>query len=69
MTSRMQIKSDYIALFVEDVQQNPAAYKASVVADPRGAAATVLDGLTRDECAQMLRDLREEIRTVKRATQ
>lgn len=67
MPSRMQLKSAYIALFVDDVRANPTTYKASVVADPAGAAASVLDGLSRDEVARMLADLRAEIRVVRRA--
>jgi hypothetical protein len=61
-------RREYFRLYCEDVRAHPECFKASVRDDPRAAAASVIDGLNLAETKTMLRDLREEIRTVRDAT-
>ncbi len=56
--------AEYVALFVQDVRENPEAYKASVASHPEAAAMRALFGLSDSEVAQMLRDLKAERRAV-----
>lgn len=58
------LSAEYVALFIRDVREHPAAYKASVISFPEAVAMRSLFGLNRDEVAQMLRDLKAERRRV-----
>lgn len=60
----MDARALFIALYVQDVQENPGAYKAHVVADPAGTAAQFLRELDEIDAAQLLRDLKAERRLI-----
>lgn len=61
-----QAVEEYINLFARDVRNNPSAYKESVRANPERAAKRVIDGLTYAEVRRLTRELRAEIKMLKK---
>ena len=56
----------YVELFEQDVRNHPAAYKASVQADPAAYARQLIEDLDDADVRQFTRDLRQEMRQVSR---
>ncbi|MGE3582887.1 MAG: hypothetical protein AB7J28_15905 [Hyphomonadaceae bacterium] len=60
-------RAEYIALSAADVRAHPQAFKARVVADPEGAAASVIDGLSLGEVRRLIREQKAEMRAAARS--
>ena len=58
--------TEYVRLYVSDVNAHPLTYKERVRHDPAGSAASLINGLTEAEVKQLTRDLRSEMRAVAR---
>lgn len=66
-TKLEKARAAFVAEYAADVRENPDAFKDSVLGDPEGVAASLVDGLDLDDVRQFTRDLRAERRAVKRA--
>ena len=55
-------REEYVKLFVQDVKSFSECYKDRIVADPEATALQSIEGLSDDEIAQCIRDLKEEQR-------
>jgi hypothetical protein len=51
---------EWIALYAQDVRENPEAYKASVIADPEGNARVIVGGLSDREIRIFIHALKAE---------
>lgn len=69
MSELWKAQNAFIALYAQDVQEFPGCYKAHVRAAPHTAALGLVEHLDLDEVKQMTRDLRAEIRSVRKALQ
>lgn len=61
----MSARAEWIALYVQDVEEYPEHYKADVREAPAAAARAIAEGLDEDEIRQLIRDLKAERRAVK----
>lgn len=56
----VSLREQFVALYCQDVAENPACFKASVRENPRQYAERIIDGLNDHEVNFMVRDLRAE---------
>ncbi len=59
-------KNEWVELFTQDVLENPTAYKASVVADPKAAALSIIGDSEDILIREMTRSLRAERRSIQK---
>ena len=59
-----KIAEKFIALYVADVNARPDDYKLSVANNPMESALTLIDDLTDDEVAQLMKDFSDELRSI-----
>lgn len=66
MKTAQQLASEFVALFVLDVREQPDCYKSRVRDNPEDSARSIIDGLDCADLKTMLRDLKAERRAVAR---
>lgn len=64
----MSARAVFVALYAADVRANLGAFDADVQAAPEQTAERLVDDLDEVDIARMTRELKAEIRTIKRIT-